>query len=106
MKRGLIFQAVLFLLFFASPVSAGTLNGGYPVCFSKQSYDEAVKALTRNDEDWWNQLQNSGECFIAKAGAKVQRIEGVVGTCKLRMFTPDGSSSAIVWTPCENYNPK
>jgi|PlaIllAssembly_1097288.scaffolds.fasta_scaffold602034_2 hypothetical protein len=83
----------------------GSLIGGYPVCFSEQAFDEPVKALTRNDEGWWNQLRQSGQCFIAKGGAPVQRVSGTIGTCKVRMFTPVGKSSALVWTVCENYLP-
>lgn len=101
MKKWLI----LAVFIAASPAFGATTTGGHPACFSEEAFDEALTALTRNDEEWWQQLVASQLCFVPKSGVRVQRLDGIMGTCKLRLFAPDGSGSVVVWTPCENYTP-
>lgn len=93
----------LFLALFGASLGAegGSLKGGEVICISEDAYDEAVTALVREDEQWWNHLVSSKQCVVSKPGIRAQHLDGWLGVCKLKVFL--GNQAADIWTACENY---
>lgn len=99
MKKILIF----FVLFFLPAISLGaaSLKGGYPVCVTKELYDQARAAILKDDKREVQYLFKSG-CFAPEGGASVTLLElsEWSGVAKVRIFA--GGEAFIMWTSYKN----
>lgn len=95
--------AILPLLLFLTTsfaVSAASIRGGLPVCFSEEALDEFITAASNKDKRQMMALLD-GQCVIAKAGLEVSVISSGFSVYKVRIYAPSGKSM-VMYTVSEN----
>lgn len=90
-----VLLVILFVGLSASAEASRTM-GEYPFCDTEEAYEEALRAIIKNDVKWFKSLP----CAITRPGMKIERLEGWFGRCKARLWAM--GTSSIVWTPCKN----
>jgi len=100
-----IFFWIIVLFFFAPPISAATLKGGYPVCVSEESYKQFLKSyLAGNISDCEYLLRE--KCFFFDRGLKATVLEKSLfsASAKIRIFLE--GQYAEMWTHYKNIEEK
>ena len=83
------------------PKTAQSLQVGYPICESKLTFDEFVKADVNNDRRIINHLESTGKCvMIINNAVPFSIVEQDWGTVKVRIWQDD-ENYLDAWTYVE-----
>ena len=94
MKKIFLF---FLLILFSYSVFAVTIKGHWPICLTRDLYDQIMKSET--DQEYQYLLKNG--CLVPQSGLKITVLErDLSGRAKIRIFF--GEEALIGWTYFKN----
>ena len=84
------------------PIFADSLKGGFPVCVTKETYEQFVKAYREENKKEYQYLLEKNFCFLLPAGLELTVLDRSLlsHAARVRIFL--GDEAMIFWTHTKN----
>jgi hypothetical protein len=103
MKR--IILLFIFVILICYPVFGASLKAGYPICVTKELYQQFERAVIQDDKRELQYLKKSG-CFMPAQELKVTILDQSLWAAIIRIRVFAGDQAFEMWTASKNVKRK